>query len=38
MASEVSASGGAAEAAEVDTLDERAVEEHAGKVARRAGA
>ena len=37
VAEEISASGGAAEAAQVDALDERAVEEHIAAVANRLG-
>jgi NAD(P)-dependent dehydrogenase (short-subunit alcohol dehydrogenase family) len=37
VAREISAAGGIAETAEVDALDERAVDEHAGAVAARAG-
>ena len=37
VAEEISAAGGTAEAAVVDALDERAVEEHAGAVAEKAG-
>lgn len=37
VAEEISAAGGTAEAAEVDALDERSVEEHAGAVAEKAG-
>jgi 3-oxoacyl-[acyl-carrier protein] reductase len=37
VAREVSASGGAAEAAEVDALDEQAVEKHADAIAAKAG-
>jgi 3-oxoacyl-[acyl-carrier protein] reductase len=37
VAKEISAAGGTAEAAQVDALDEQAVEEHIGKVAERAG-
>jgi NAD(P)-dependent dehydrogenase (short-subunit alcohol dehydrogenase family) len=37
LASEITATGGAAEVAEVDALDERAVDDHADTVARRAG-
>jgi NAD(P)-dependent dehydrogenase (short-subunit alcohol dehydrogenase family) len=37
VANEIAAAGGAAETAEVDALDERAVDEHADAVAARAG-
>lgn len=37
VAEEITASGGVAETAQVDALDERAVEEHAGAVAEKAG-
>ncbi|HVS08706.1 MAG TPA: SDR family oxidoreductase [Planctomycetota bacterium] len=37
VAKEISAAGGAAEAARVDALDEQEVEEHVGKVAEKAG-
>jgi NAD(P)-dependent dehydrogenase (short-subunit alcohol dehydrogenase family) len=37
VAGEISAAGGTAEAAEVDALDEEAVEEHVGDVVQRAG-
>jgi NAD(P)-dependent dehydrogenase (short-subunit alcohol dehydrogenase family) len=37
VAEEIIASGGAAETAQVDALDEQAVEEHIGEVARKAG-
>jgi len=37
VAEEISAAGGAAEAAQVDALDEQAVKEHADAVARKAG-
>jgi NAD(P)-dependent dehydrogenase (short-subunit alcohol dehydrogenase family) len=37
VAKEISAAGGVAEAAQVDALDEQAVEEHIGKVAEQAG-
>jgi NAD(P)-dependent dehydrogenase (short-subunit alcohol dehydrogenase family) len=37
VAKEISASGGVAETAQVDALDEQAVEKHAGEVVRKAG-
>ena len=37
VAQEISASGGVAETAKVDALDEKAVEEHADEVAEKAG-
>jgi len=37
VAKEISAAGGVAEAAQVDALDEQAIEEHIGKVAEQAG-
>ncbi|HKA42694.1 MAG TPA: SDR family oxidoreductase [Burkholderiales bacterium] len=37
LAARIAAEGGVAEAAQVDALDERAVEEHAGAVAEKAG-
>ena len=37
VAADIEASGGSAEVAELDVLDERAVDEHAGEVASRAG-
>ena len=37
MAEEIRSAGGAAETAEVNTLDERAVDAHADEVAARAG-
>jgi 3-oxoacyl-[acyl-carrier protein] reductase len=37
VATEISASGGVAEAAQVDALDEQAVETHAGEVVKKAG-
>jgi len=38
VAKEISAAGGAAETAQVDALDEQAVEKHADAVAQKAGA
>jgi len=38
VAKEISAAGGAAETAQVDALDEPAVEKHADAVAQKAGA
>lgn len=37
MAKEITEAGGVAEAAQVDALDERSVEEHAGEISRKAG-
>src|SRR5580704_795924 len=37
VAKEISVTGGAAESAQLDALDEQAIEKHAGDVARKAG-